>query len=55
MFNWLLDLLGIARVIEYLFRCIVCGLEEILSLADAKKKGWKYKKETGGWRCHRCA
>lgn len=56
MFDWLWRLLGIAKAIEYLFRCIVCGLEEILTLADAKQKGWTYKQgDRKGWRCNRCS
>ena len=56
MFDWLWKLLGIAKVVEYLFRCFVCGLEEILSLADAKKRGWTYKQGSEkGWRCRSCS
>lgn len=56
MIDWILSLFGIARVVEYLFRCIVCGLEAVLSQAEAKQMGWRYQHgEQKGWRCSRCA
>lgn len=51
MLEWLKRLFGIAEVVTYLFRCIVCALEETLSVADARERGWRYNK---GWRCKRC-
>jgi hypothetical protein len=53
MFAWLRGLFGIGEVILYLFRCAVCAAEEVLSLADAKAKGWRYQAKS--WRCGKCA
>ena len=58
MWQWLLITLGIAKAVEYLFRCIVCGLEAVLTAADAKKQGWRYSDApptAKGWRCSKCA
>ena len=39
-------------VTVYLFRCLVCYVEERLTLDEAHEKGWKYE---SGWRCKKCA
>ena len=39
MLQWFLNLFRSAADLVYLFRCIVCAVEEILTMATAQKKG----------------
>lgn len=58
MWQWFLTVLGIAKAVEYLFRCIVCGIEAVLSAADAKRQGWQYQSgatKPKGWYCSKCS
>lgn len=54
---WMTILSWFVPVAIYLFRCIVCALEQKLTLEAAKATGWKYSGagESKGWRCNKCA
>lgn len=38
--------------LTFLFRCLVCLIEERLTLKEAEEKGWTYD---AGWRCKKCS
>ena len=54
VWHWFLNLFRAAADLVYEFRCVVCALVELLTMATARQKGWTNPRKRD-WICPACS